>query len=109
MRVVALYHPNSEHSGIMDAYATEFSHYKAKQIEMTSLDTQQGSSMAQTYGVTQYPAMLALDDNGTVSRMWQGLPLPLMDELSSYAGQGGQPTMLNSGGKTIMPLAPSVA
>jgi thioredoxin-like negative regulator of GroEL len=108
MRVVALYHPNSEHSGVMDSYATEFSHYKAKQIEMTSLDTQQGADMAQTYGITQYPAVLAVDDTGSVSRIWQGFPLPLMDELSSYAGQS-QSTMLNSGGKTILPLTPSVA
>lgn len=108
MRVVTLYRPNSEHGGIVSDYATEFAHYKAKPIELVSLDSQQGSNMAQTYGVTQYPAVLAMDDNGTIGRMWQGLPMPLMDELSSYAGQN-QGAMLASSAKTIMPLAPSTA
>lgn len=108
MKVVALYHQNSDHTGIVSDYATEFEHYKGKKIDLTNLETEEGARLAQTYGVTQYPAVLAMDDNGSISRMWQGLPMPLMDELSSYAGQN-RDSMLVSSGKTIMPLTPSVA
>lgn len=108
MRVVALYHPNSDHGGIVDTFATEFEHYKNKKIDLASLETEEGSQLAETYGVTQYPAVLAMNDNGSITRMWQGLPLPLMDELSYYAGQN-QMSMASRAGKTIMPLSPSTA
>ncbi|OGL35415.1 hypothetical protein A3F65_01555 [Candidatus Saccharibacteria bacterium RIFCSPHIGHO2_12_FULL_47_16b] len=107
MRVVILYHEHSEHGGVVADFQREFERYKAKKVELVSLETIEGADLASLYGVNQYPAVLAMSDNGSLIRMWQGLPLPLMDELSYYITET-QPTLAHSG-KTIMPLQPSTA
>lgn len=108
MRVVVLYHQNSDHSGIVTDFATEFGNYKRKKLELINLESEEGANLASVYGLTQYPAVLAMNENGSVNRMWQGLPLPLMDELSYYIQESPNFQAVHSG-KTIMPLAPSTA
>lgn len=86
MRVTILYRRNSEHAGIVEDYAGEFEHHKGKKLELLDADSRQGADMAQLYDVTGYPTILALNNDGSFNRMWAGLPLPLMDELSYYMG-----------------------
>jgi hypothetical protein len=33
----------------------------------------------------QYPAFLVIQNDGYVQKMWEGDPLPMMDEIASYA------------------------
>ena len=84
MRAVVLYHPKSDHGGIVEDYAHDFKRFKGRQLELLSLETRDGWSMASLYDVTSYPAILALADDGKVLKLWQGMPLPLMDEVQSY-------------------------
>lgn len=84
MRIVILYRPKSEHEGNVIGYAQEYKHLKRTELELISLDSREGSEMAQLYGVTQYPAILALADNGSLQRFWQGEMLPTMNELDYY-------------------------
>lgn len=84
MKVIVLYHPNSERGGLVQDFARDYERFKAKKLELLSLETQQGADYARLYDTTQYPAFLAISSNGTMQRMWQGMPLPLMDELSYY-------------------------
>ena len=86
-----LYHPFSDHSGLVTDYAAEFEHYKGKTVDLMSLESPEGANMAQLYDITRYPAVLAMTDDGGMRRMWQGTPLPLMDELSYYAEAPQQP------------------
>lgn len=107
MRAAILYHDKSEHTGIVDAYATEFERYKQKKVDKISLESVEGADLQKLYGVDQYPAVLAMSDSGSLIRLWQGLPMPLMDELSYYIADT-QPTLSHSG-KTIMPLSGATA
>jgi hypothetical protein len=91
MRVVVLYHPFSDHSGIVTDYAAEFEHYKGKTLDLVSLESIEGADMAELYDITRYPAVLAMTDAGSLQRLWQGTTLPLMDELSFYAQPPQQP------------------
>jgi hypothetical protein len=84
MRAIFLYHPNSDHAGMVADYAREFQNYKRKEMELTSLESVEGADLAELYGVTVYPAILVMSNNGSLQHMWQGTPLPLMDELSYY-------------------------
>lgn len=84
MRVIVLYHPNSEQQGIILDFARDYERFKQKKLELVSLETLPGADLARLYGVTQYPAFLAVSDSGTMQRMWQGNPMPLMDELDYY-------------------------
>ncbi len=88
MRVVILYQSNSEH----ERKVLEFAHdYHAAQmdrrVELLDLNTREGAAMAQLYDIVQYPAVLALADNGSLLQFWQGEQLPLMNEVAYYQNQ----------------------
>lgn len=103
MRVMILYHQRSEHGGLVTDYVTEFTRYKRQPIELISLETEAGDDLATLYGIDQYPAVLVTSDNGSMQRLWQGLPLPLMDELSYYTSQVDDHVLLQESHK-VMPL-----
>ena len=39
---------------------------------------------AQARDIVRYPAIVAVDNNGSVVQEWIGLPLPPMDEVAYY-------------------------
>ncbi len=55
-----------------------------KKLELLSLNTRDGAATASLYDVMSYPSILAIADNGSVINLWQGEPLPLMDEVAGY-------------------------
>lgn len=85
MKVVVLYHPQSEHARIVEQFARDFAHQTDKKLELLSLESRDGSAMATLYDVTKYPAILATKDDGSLLRMWAGSVLPLISEVSYYA------------------------
>lgn len=86
MKVVLLYHPNSEHARKVEDFARDFTRFnKDRKLDLVSLETREGASKASIYDIVQYPAVLALSDDGILLRNWQGEQLPLMDELAYYA------------------------
>lgn len=107
MKVLVLYHPNSEQDGLVQDFARDYERFKTKKLELVSLETQTGADYAKLYDIVRYPAFLAIADNGSLQRMWQGTPFPLMDELS-YFDQSSEPIRQHTG-RTIMPLMPSTA
>jgi hypothetical protein len=89
MKVLVLYHPKSDHGGIVEDYAHDYEKSRGHKLELISLETRDGAATATLYDITQYPAFLALADDGSVQNLWQGLPLPLMNELDQYSQQLG--------------------
>lgn len=85
MKVLFLYRPNSEHARTVEDFARDFSrsHGDAR-IELVSVDTRDGVSTATLYDIVQYPALLALTNDGQLLKEWQGEALPLMNELAYY-------------------------
>jgi hypothetical protein len=88
MKLIILYRPNSEHATEVETYARDLEHTHdemARRMELVSVDTREGSSMASLYDILNYPALLAVADNGSLLNSWVGQPLPLMDEVAGYA------------------------
>lgn len=85
MKVVVLYHPQSEHARTVEQFARDFAHQTDKKLELLSLESRDGSAMAALYDVTKYPAILATKEDGSLLRMWAGPVLPLITEVSYYA------------------------
>jgi hypothetical protein len=85
VRLLILYHPNSEHSSIVEEFVHDFQrqHDIGKKLELLSLSTRDGAAAASLYDVVAYPAILALADDGSVLNTWEG-DLPLMDEVAGY-------------------------
>lgn len=86
MKLLVLYHPQSEHSRVIEEFTHDFTRKMPdKKMDLLSLETREGSDMARTYGIVQYPAILALRDDGQVLKHWEGAMMPLMNEVASYA------------------------
>jgi len=88
MRAVILYHPNSEFAGVSEDFKREFeARHPGNKVELVSLETSEGSEMAQLYDVVRYPAILVIDNDGRLQKFWQDQPFPLIDEVYSYASR----------------------
>lgn len=55
--------------------------YPDKKIVEYDLDTREGADKALFHGIVRYPAVLVTSTNGSVQGLWEGEPLPLIDEV----------------------------
>jgi len=86
MKILVLYRPNSEHGRVTEEFIRDYqAMHGTGKIEVVNVDSREGSAAATLYDVMQYPAVLALKDDGQILRAWEGEALPLMDELAAYA------------------------
>lgn len=67
-------------------FASDYKRTKNKELNLVSLETVEGAELAKVYDVTQYPAFLAIKDDGQLEQMWQGERMPLLNELDYYMG-----------------------
>ena len=91
MKVVILYRPNAEFASEVEAYVQDFQKrfFEAgKRIEMVSVDSREGVSQAELYDIMQFPAILAVANDGSILNSWVGMPLPLMNDIAGYALSG---------------------
>ena len=86
MKIVILYHPESEHGRLVDEYVHDFvARNPDVSLESLSVDVLEGAKMAELYDIMAFPAMLAIRENGELAKAWAGLPLPLMNEVAFFA------------------------
>jgi hypothetical protein len=86
MKVLVLYRPNSEHGRLVEEFIHNFqTRHRDERLEVLNIDTRDGSATASLYDVMQYPAILVLQTDGYVQKIWEGDQLPLMDEVVAYA------------------------
>jgi hypothetical protein len=83
VKAIVLYHPKSEHGGVVEDYARDYKMAKDKKIDLVSLETVAGDEMAKLYDVTAYPAVLVKAEDGSLQKLWLG-GLPTIGELDSY-------------------------
>lgn len=65
-------------------YLRDYEMRAGRKLETMSLDTREGANKAKLYGITNYPAILALSDDGRLLKLWQEGHMPLMDEVAYY-------------------------
>lgn len=89
MKLLIVYRPNSEHSTLIESFVRDLQHQHEVEdkIEMISVDTREGAAMAAAYDIWEYPAIIAIANDGGTLNMWTGEQLPLMDEVVSYIYQ----------------------
>jgi len=85
MKVVVLYRPDSEYSRIVEEFVHEYKRiHEGDKIEMLNYDSRDGNATASLYDVMTQPAILALRDDGSVLKSWEGNEMPLMQEIAAY-------------------------
>jgi hypothetical protein len=87
MRVFCLYRPNTENERAIIELNRELLRRINKELQLMSVDTVEGDSMARMYDVTQYPAVVVTDNSGVLQHSWASGQLPLINELSYYLEQ----------------------
>lgn len=80
-----IYHPHSVEARPVEEFAHELQRQHGVSSELVSLETRDGAAMASLYDIVQYPAVIALRDDGQIAQAWTGQTLPLMNEVASYA------------------------
>lgn len=85
MKIHALYRPNSEMARKIEDYVRDFEKSRGVKIELVSLETRDGATMASLYDITQYPAILVVREDGQLLKNWVGDQLPLMNEVASFS------------------------
>jgi hypothetical protein len=60
------------------------SRHQTDHVEPVDIDTREGIALASLYDIMQYPAIMVIQNDGSVQKVWQGDALPLMDEIASY-------------------------
>ena len=86
MKVLILYRPDSEHARLVEEFIHEYKSREGdRHLEVLNIDTRDGSAAATLYDVLQYPAILVIQNDGTIQRSWEGDRLPLIDEVVAYA------------------------
>lgn len=87
MKVLVLYRPVSEHATTVETFVRDMQrlHDMDGKIELVSADTRNGAELAKLYDIWSFPTIVAITDEGQMLNIWQGEPLPLMDEVTAYA------------------------
>ncbi len=86
MKILILYRPESEHGRQVEEFVHEFQRrHGPRRLEILNLDSRDGIATATLYDIVQYPAILVIQDDGVIQKVWEGDALPLMDEVASYA------------------------
>jgi len=84
MKTIVVYKDNTENSRIVNDFLRDFTSQTGKKLETLDPQTPAGISFCEAYGVTSYPSVLAIAENSTLQKMWVGLPLPTIMEVSYY-------------------------
>lgn len=84
MKVVVLYRSQSEHERMVLDLEHDYESLTGRSLSLYDLNTKDGEAMASLYDVVNYPAVLALADNGQLLQLWQGEVLPMMNEIMYY-------------------------
>lgn len=84
MRLTVLYRERSDHARAVTEFVEMLRRrYPGKKAHLLDIDTREGAAEASMYDVVRYPAVIVTTYEGRVSQVWQGLPLPLIDEVGS--------------------------
>jgi hypothetical protein len=85
MKLLILYHPHSEHSRSVEEFVQNLERvYAGHDIILRDVSSIEGTQQAELYDILQYPAILALADDGSILNSWVGTNLPLVDNVVGY-------------------------
>lgn len=84
MRVLVIYKRETDYGREVEDYITDFKRQTGHELEVIDPESPQGVSICTTYDLLEYPAILAMSDDGQMQALWKGLPLPAISEVSFY-------------------------
>lgn len=88
MRLVLLWNEETDYASEVREWLRDFQH-DAPDVKIESLDPQvdEGERLAQVYDVVRYPAILSLDNDGRLLQIWDGTPMPQIDQVAYWTNK----------------------
>lgn len=83
MKVVCLMREGRDYSREVWDWLGEFERRNGRKIEVLSPDEARGESLVRAYDLARMPVLIALDEE-RAREVWQGMPLPRIDEVAYY-------------------------
>lgn len=87
MKILVIYKDNTEHSRDVINFLRDFEYQTGHRLDTVDPDTQEGTQLCELYDVFEFPTIIATSDDGVMQKIWNGLPLPTINELSYYIQQ----------------------
>lgn len=84
MRVVIVYKDQTDYARSVIDFLHDFEHQTGHILETIDPDSPEGMLFCDTYGIVEYPTIIATSDDGVMQNTWNGLPLPTISEVSYY-------------------------
>ncbi len=80
MKLVLLYRPKSEHSTLVESFGERVESAMSNvEIEKVDVDSPEGTTLLETYGIFQFPTVMVMANNGSLLDIWKGDLLPPVD------------------------------
>jgi hypothetical protein len=81
-----MYRKDSDAIGPVRDFLGDFRRlYPDKKIEELDPDSSEGINLMRTYDLTDTPAIISINDDGTLNGEWCGRRLPLLSEVAYYS------------------------
>ncbi len=87
MKVIVLAREATDYARAVDTFVSDFARQTGRQLTVIDADSKEADSYIQTYDILEFPAIIALSNDGQMQNMWVGATLPTISEVSYYAGQ----------------------
>ncbi len=86
MKVLVLYRPASEYARMVEEFIHNFQNrHSDGKLEVVDYDSRDGNATASLYDIMTHPAILVMQEDGSLQKSWIGEQLPLIDEVAAYA------------------------
>lgn len=84
MRVVVVFKDKTDYTRPVLDFLRDFQNQTGHILETIDPDTPEGTDFCNTYGIVEYPTIIASSDDGVMQNIWRGIPLPTISEVSYY-------------------------
>lgn len=84
MKVVVVYKDETDYARTVTDFLRDFEKQTGHQLETLDPETPDGIQFCGTYDIMGWPSIIATSEDGAVQKIWRGLPLPTILELSYY-------------------------
>ncbi len=79
-----VYKDGTDYSRTVSDFLRDFEHQTGHILELMDPDSPEGTHFCETYGIVEYPTIIALSDSSELQNSWSGVPLPTINEVSFY-------------------------
>lgn len=84
MKLRLIHRERSDYGAAVRDFIRNLQSGRPLEIEELDPDSTEGAEICRLYGIMQYPAVLVTTDEGVLSFISQGTPLPLIREVQYY-------------------------